>query len=87
MERIYGGHLCYGPPIESGFYYDMFLDDLYVYIFFLFYSSNGCWHLYNTLINLEKETSSVDLSGVKLLPSFKKIQSYFVFGPPNAKRK
>ncbi|XP_017781081.1 PREDICTED: threonine--tRNA ligase, cytoplasmic isoform X2 [Nicrophorus vespilloides] len=27
MERIYGGCLCYGPPIESGFYYDMFLDD------------------------------------------------------------
>ncbi len=23
MERVYGGHLCYGPPIESGFYYDM----------------------------------------------------------------
>lgn len=27
MERIYGGCLCYGPPIESGFYYDMFLED------------------------------------------------------------
>lgn len=27
MERIYGGCLCYGPPIESGFYYDMQLDD------------------------------------------------------------
>ncbi|XP_015913260.1 threonine--tRNA ligase 1, cytoplasmic isoform X2 [Parasteatoda tepidariorum] len=26
MERIYGGHLCYGPPIESGFYYDMYTD-------------------------------------------------------------
>jgi hypothetical protein len=24
MERVYGGHLCYGPPIENGFYYDMF---------------------------------------------------------------
>ena len=24
MERCYGGHLCYGPPIEQGFYYDMF---------------------------------------------------------------
>jgi len=24
MERVYGGHLCYGPPIEEGFYYDMF---------------------------------------------------------------
>lgn len=23
LERIYGGHLCYGPPIEEGFYYDM----------------------------------------------------------------
>ncbi|CAH1795948.1 unnamed protein product [Owenia fusiformis] len=26
MERHYGGHLCYGPPIESGFYYDMHLE-------------------------------------------------------------
>uniref|UniRef100_A0A6Q2YZJ6 threonine--tRNA ligase n=1 Tax=Esox lucius TaxID=8010 RepID=A0A6Q2YZJ6_ESOLU len=26
MERVYGGCLCYGPPIETGFYYDMFLD-------------------------------------------------------------
>ncbi|KAI5623761.1 threonine--tRNA ligase, cytoplasmic, partial [Silurus asotus] len=25
MERFYGGCLCYGPPIENGFYYDMFL--------------------------------------------------------------
>eukprot|EP00092_Neocalanus_flemingeri_P024362 GFUD01026418.1.p1 GENE.GFUD01026418.1~~GFUD01026418.1.p1 ORF type:complete len:743 (-),score=268.24 GFUD01026418.1:167-2395(-) len=23
MERVYAGHLCYGPPIEQGFYYDM----------------------------------------------------------------
>ncbi|XP_060571109.1 threonine--tRNA ligase 1, cytoplasmic-like isoform X2 [Ruditapes philippinarum] len=23
MECLYGGHLCYGPPIEGGFYYDM----------------------------------------------------------------
>uniref|UniRef100_A0A8B9KFF3 threonine--tRNA ligase n=1 Tax=Astyanax mexicanus TaxID=7994 RepID=A0A8B9KFF3_ASTMX len=27
MERFYGGCLCYGPPIENGFYYDMFLDE------------------------------------------------------------
>lgn len=27
MERYYGGCLCYGPPIENGFYYDMFLDE------------------------------------------------------------
>ncbi|XP_040569229.1 threonine--tRNA ligase 1, cytoplasmic isoform X3 [Lepeophtheirus salmonis] len=26
MERVYGGHLCYGPPIENGFYYDMSSD-------------------------------------------------------------
>ncbi|KAL3866804.1 hypothetical protein ACJMK2_044072 [Sinanodonta woodiana] len=26
MERLYGGHLCYGPPIESGFYYDMWSE-------------------------------------------------------------
>ncbi|XP_040349749.1 threonine--tRNA ligase 2, cytoplasmic [Herpailurus yagouaroundi] len=27
MELYYGGHLCYGPPIENGFYYDMFIED------------------------------------------------------------
>ncbi|XP_054711381.1 threonine--tRNA ligase 1, cytoplasmic-like [Uloborus diversus] len=27
MERVYGGCLCYGPPIESGFYYDMHLEN------------------------------------------------------------
>uniref|UniRef100_A0A8C6UTM5 threonine--tRNA ligase n=1 Tax=Neogobius melanostomus TaxID=47308 RepID=A0A8C6UTM5_9GOBI len=26
MENFYGGCLCYGPPIENGFYYDMYLD-------------------------------------------------------------
>uniref|UniRef100_A0A336L5Z5 threonine--tRNA ligase n=1 Tax=Culicoides sonorensis TaxID=179676 RepID=A0A336L5Z5_CULSO len=26
LERLYGGHLCYGPPIENGFYYDMYLE-------------------------------------------------------------
>ncbi|KZS09012.1 Threonyl-tRNA synthetase [Daphnia magna] len=27
LERCYGGCLCYGPPIENGFYYDMFIQD------------------------------------------------------------
>nr|XP_045002164.1 threonine--tRNA ligase 2, cytoplasmic isoform X2 [Jaculus jaculus] len=27
MELYYGGHLCYGPPVENGFYYDMFIED------------------------------------------------------------
>lgn len=27
MERVYGGCLCYGPPIENGFYYDMYLGE------------------------------------------------------------
>ncbi|VDD84329.1 unnamed protein product, partial [Mesocestoides corti] len=26
MEKIFGGHLCYGPPVEEGFYYDMFTE-------------------------------------------------------------
>lgn len=29
MERVYGGHLCYGPPIEGGFYYDFFNKEEY----------------------------------------------------------
>merc|ERR1719281_505153 len=25
LEHLYGGHLCVGPPLESGFYYDIFV--------------------------------------------------------------
>jgi len=25
-ERYCGSHLCYGPPIQEGFYYDMHID-------------------------------------------------------------
>ena len=35
MERHYGGMLCYGPPIEEGFYYDMFLKDRYSKKYFI----------------------------------------------------
>ena len=27
MERHYGGCLCYGPPIDEGYYYDMYMED------------------------------------------------------------
>eukprot|EP01147_Barroeca_monosierra_P002497 gene2497-5427_t len=27
MEMYFGGHLCYGPPIASGFFYDMDMGD------------------------------------------------------------
>ncbi len=26
MERHYGGCLCYGPPVDDGYYYDMYLE-------------------------------------------------------------
>ena len=32
MERHYGGHLCYGPPTEEGYYYDMFCEGRFVSI-------------------------------------------------------
>lgn len=27
MERVFDGCLCYGPPVENGFYYDMFIRE------------------------------------------------------------
>lgn len=38
MERHYGGFLCYGPPIDSGYYYDMFLSDRLVVVPLVYYS-------------------------------------------------
>ena len=37
MERVYGAHLCYGPPIEGGFYYDMWSDEQKVSIIHGYY--------------------------------------------------
>lgn len=42
MERTYGGLLCYGPPVEDGFYYDMFIQDNKYVLFSPTYSS-GCF--------------------------------------------
>eukprot|EP00045_Choanoeca_perplexa_P012000 m.129299 g.129299 ORF g.129299 m.129299 type:complete len:794 (-) comp15846_c0_seq2:49-2430(-) len=30
MEHYFGGHLCYGPPIKDGFFYDMDMGDRHV---------------------------------------------------------
>ncbi len=30
VERVYGSCLCYGPPIESGFFYDFYTDQFRV---------------------------------------------------------
>ena len=39
MERHYGGHLCYGPPIEEGYFYDMFCEGRFVSIILMYYFS------------------------------------------------
>lgn len=26
LEKLYGCHLCAGPPVEQGFYYDMYVS-------------------------------------------------------------
>lgn len=47
LERMYGGCLCYGPPIESGFYYDMHLEDKGVkYLFMTNYCNRKKTRMY-----------------------------------------
>ncbi|CAH2296536.1 threonine--tRNA ligase, cytoplasmic [Pelobates cultripes] len=67
MERVYGGCLCYGPPIESGFYYDMYLEDGGV-------SSNDFTGLENLCKKIMKEKQPFERLEVKketLLEMFK----------------
>lgn len=67
MERIYGGCLCYGPPIESGFYYDMFSPDQQI--------SNNDYPAIESLVkNIVKEKQSferLELTKEELLEMFK----------------
>ncbi|XP_077989608.1 threonine--tRNA ligase 1, cytoplasmic-like isoform X2 [Glandiceps talaboti] len=48
MERHYGGCLCYGPPIDTGFFYDMFIEDRQV-------SSNDFSSLMQVVKKIQKE--------------------------------
>ncbi|RMX43801.1 hypothetical protein pdam_00017062 [Pocillopora damicornis] len=67
MERHYGGYLCYGPPIEEGYYYDMFLDGRQV-------SSNDYPSLDSLTKSIVKEKQPfvrLELSKEDLLEMFK----------------
>nr|XP_006811408.1 PREDICTED: threonine--tRNA ligase, cytoplasmic-like [Saccoglossus kowalevskii] len=48
MERHYGGCLCYGPPIETGFFYDMYLEGRQV-------SSNDFPNLMQVVKKIQKD--------------------------------
>ncbi|NWZ43424.1 SYTC2 ligase, partial [Brachypodius atriceps] len=67
MEGYFGGCLCYGPPIENGFYYDMYIEDRNV-------SSTEFPLLENHCKNIIKEKQAFERLEVKkevLLDMFK----------------
>ncbi|EPY73150.1 threonine--tRNA ligase, cytoplasmic [Camelus ferus] len=73
MERVYGGCLCYGPPIESGFYYDMYLEEGGV-------SSNDFSSLEALCKKIIKEKQAFERLEVKketLLEMFKNSSTYW----------
>ncbi|NXE60624.1 SYTC2 ligase, partial [Calcarius ornatus] len=67
MEGHFGGCLCYGPPIENGFHYDMYIEDRSV-------SSTEFPQLENRCKNIIKEKQPFERLEVKkeiLLDMFK----------------
>ncbi|GAB1292186.1 Threonine--tRNA ligase 2, cytoplasmic [Apodemus speciosus] len=67
MELYYGGHLCYGPPIENGFYYDMFIEDRVVSSTELSALENIC----KTIIKEKQPFERLEVSKDTLLEMFK----------------
>uniref|UniRef100_A0A8C2WAC6 threonine--tRNA ligase n=1 Tax=Chinchilla lanigera TaxID=34839 RepID=A0A8C2WAC6_CHILA len=67
MELYYGGHLCYGPPIENGFYYDMFIEDRAVSSTELAALENIC----KTIIKEKQPFERLEVSRETLLDMFK----------------
>ena len=75
MERHYGGCLCYGPPIEEGFYYDMAIDDRQV-------SSNDFSSLETIVKKIVKEKQQfvrLEMKKEDLLEMFKVRAKGFLF--------
>ncbi|XP_021022102.1 threonine--tRNA ligase 2, cytoplasmic [Mus caroli] len=67
MELYYGGHLCYGPPIENGFYYDMFIEDRVVSSTELSALENIC----KTIMKEKQPFERLEVSKDTLLEMFK----------------
>ncbi|XP_030786108.1 threonine--tRNA ligase 2, cytoplasmic isoform X1 [Rhinopithecus roxellana] len=67
MELYYGGHLCYGPPIENGFYYDMFIEDRAVSSTELSALENIC----KTIVKEKQPFERLEVSKEILLEMFK----------------
>ncbi|XP_012930576.1 probable threonine--tRNA ligase 2, cytoplasmic isoform X3 [Heterocephalus glaber] len=67
MELYYGGHLCYGPPIENGFYYDMFIEDRAVSSTELAALENIC----KSIIKEKQPFERLEVSKETLLDMFK----------------
>ena len=65
MERYFGGALCYGPDIEDGFYYDMWMGPQSV-------SSEADMpkleKLYNQMMK-EKQPFEVILRSIPIIPN------------------
>lgn len=67
MEKHYGGCLCYGPPTESGFYYDMFMKDQQV-------SGNDIPHLqdkFESIVREQQPFERLEMTKEELLEMFK----------------
>jgi threonyl-tRNA synthetase len=67
MEKHYGGCLCYGPPLDDGYYYDMFIKDRQV-------SSNDFPHLETLVKGIVKEKQPfvrLEMTKEDLLEMFK----------------
>ncbi|XP_004372697.1 threonine--tRNA ligase 2, cytoplasmic [Trichechus manatus latirostris] len=67
MELYYGGLLCYGPPIENGFYYDMFIGDRVVSSTELSALENIC----KTIIKEKQPFERLEVTKETLLEMFK----------------
>ncbi|XP_043280316.1 threonine--tRNA ligase 1, cytoplasmic isoform X2 [Venturia canescens] len=67
MERVYGGCLCYGPPIENGFYYDMFLGDKGISNLDFPYLES----LYKNIVKEKQPFERLEMSKEDLLEMFK----------------
>lgn len=72
MELHYGGHLCYGPPIENGFYYDMFIEDRAVSSTELSALENIC----KAIIKEKQPFERLEVSKEILLEMFKNSSTY-----------
>lgn len=79
LEKKFAAKLCHGPPIESGFYYDVFMKDQYFFMLFRVVVNSDLPEIKKLCLQIIKEKQKFERITVSKADLFELFQVILIF--------